>query len=93
MKRVYYSAYIPMNADSRLPALTVPPPRQREHRLYQADWLMRFYEFEADEILDRSQPFFDLEFDPKIDWAFRHMDLFPIEVNRASLLNSCEYLE
>ncbi len=46
---------------------------------------MRFYEFEADEILDRSQPFFDLEFDPKIDWAFRHMDLFPIEANRASL--------
>ena len=85
MKRVYYSAYIPMNADSRLPALTVPPPRQREHRLYQADWLMRFYEFEADEILDRSQPFFDLEFDPKNDWAFRHMDLFPIEANRASL--------
>lgn len=84
LKRVYYSAYVPVNEDLRLPALSVPPPRKREHRLYQADWLMRFYEFEADEILDRNQPFFDLEFDPKIDWAFRNIGQFPVEINRAS---------
>ena len=84
LKRVYYSAYVPINEDKLLPALDVPPPRKREHRLYQADWLMRFYEFDANEILDRTQPFFDLEFDPKIDWAFRHMELFPVEINRAS---------
>ncbi len=84
LKRVYYSAYIPVNEDRRLPALSVPPPKDREHRLYQADWLMRFYEFEADELLDPSQPFFDTEWDPKMDWALKHIELFPIEINQAS---------
>ena len=84
LKRVYYSAYIPVNEDRRLPALSVPPPKDREHRLYQADWLMRFYEFEADELLEPSQPFFDTEWDPKMDWALKHIELFPIEINQAS---------
>lgn len=77
LKRVYYSAYVPVNHDARLPALNLSPPMKREHRLYQADWLLRFYRFEAKELLDETHPFFDLEFDPKINWAFHHMDQFP----------------
>ena len=83
LKRVYYSAYVPVNHDARLPALNLSPPMKREHRLYQADWLLRFYRFEAKELLDETHPFFDLEFDPKINWAFHHMDQFPMEINRA----------
>lgn len=83
LKRVYYSAYIPINRDSRLPALTQAPPLLREHRLYQADWLMRFYHFEAKELVDRSQPDLDLEIDPKCSWALRHLDRFPVEINQA----------
>ena len=82
MKRVYYSAYVPVNHDTRLPALNLTPPVKREHRLYQADWLLRFYRFEARELLDEGHPFFDLEFDPKMNWAFNHLDLFPMEINR-----------
>lgn len=82
LKRVYYSAYVPVNHDARLPALNLSPPMKREHRLYQADWLLRFYRFEAKELLDETHPFFDLEFDPKINWAFHHMDQFPMEINR-----------
>jgi len=82
MKRVYYSAYVPVNADNRLPALSTPPLR-REHRLYQADWLMRFYRFDAEEILDSGSPYLDSEIDPKAAWAVRHFDLFPVEVSRA----------
>jgi len=83
MKRVYYSGYVPVNAhDSRLPALTAPP-MQREHRLYQADWLMRFYAFKVDEIVNDLQPNLDLELDPKLAYALRHPELFPIDVNRA----------
>lgn len=82
MKRVYYSAFIPVTHDSRLPALP-GPPLLREHRLYQADWLLRFYGFSAHELLDEARPNLDMRFDPKADWAMRHLELFPVEVNRA----------
>ena len=81
LKRVYYSAYIPVNKDPLLPES--PPPLLREHRLYQADWLLRFYGFTADEILDDKNPNLDLEYDPKCTWALRHMELFPVEINKA----------
>ena len=81
LKRVYYSAYIPGSSDSRLPALPTPP-LLREHRLYQADWLLRFYGFSAHELLDDARPNLDMRFDPKSDWALRHLELFPVEVNR-----------
>ena len=82
-KRVYYSGYIPVNSgDSRLPALT-KPPLLRENRLYQADWLMRFYEFKATELVDDTHPDLDLDVDPKMGWALRHPDFFPIDVNTA----------
>jgi len=83
LKRVYYSAYIPINADKRLPAVSQAPPLLREHRLYQADWLLRFYRFEVSELLDIHQPDLDLEIDPKCAWALRHLDCFPVELNRA----------
>ncbi|HBP38366.1 MAG TPA: putative DNA modification/repair radical SAM protein [Clostridiales bacterium] len=83
LKRVYYSAYIPVNQDSRLPALSQPPPLLREHRLYQADWLLRFYHFRSDELLDHHQPDLDLELDPKCAWALRHLEYYPVELNRA----------
>lgn len=82
MKRVYYSAYIPVNKDNKLPAITIPPTL-RENRLYQADWLMRFYGFKAKEILNESDPFLDTRFDPKLAWALRNLDQFPVEINRA----------
>ena len=85
LKRVYYSAYLHVNAsDLRLPAL-VKPPLLREHRLYQADWLLRYYGFQANEILDDANPFLDDEVDPKITWAIRHLDQFPVEVDTADL--------
>jgi len=83
LKRVYYSGYQPVNAyDQRLPTLS-SPPLVRENRLYQSDWLMRFYHFKADEILSDDQPFLDLEIDPKLAYALRNFHLFPINVNRA----------
>ena len=83
MKRVYYSGFIPVNAyDSRLPALK-QPPLVRENRLYQADWLMRFYDFKAEELVDDRFPDLDLEVDPKLAWALRHPECFPVDVNRA----------
>ncbi len=82
LKRVYYSAFIPVSSDNRLPALPTPP-LLREHRLYQADWLLRFYGFAAHELLDEGRPNLDMRFDPKSDWALRHLELFPVEVNRA----------
>jgi putative DNA modification/repair radical SAM protein len=85
LKRVYFSAYIPVNDGANLPALGFTPPLRREHRLYQADWLLRFYHFEAEELLDPAHPFLDPELDPKIIWALRHYEFFPLEVNRASL--------
>lgn len=82
LKRVYYSAFIPVSDDNRLPMLPTPP-LLREHRLYQADWLLRFYGFAAHELLDEDHPNLDMRFDPKSDWALRHLELFPVEVNRA----------
>lgn len=82
LKRVYYSAFVPVSADSRLPALSAPP-LLREHRLYQADWLLRFYGFAAEEILSEDQPDLDTALDPKAGWALRNLHLFPVEVNRA----------
>lgn len=85
LKRVYYSAYIPINYDKRLPVpLYFKPPLLREHRLYQADWLLRFYGFGSSEILDEKSPFLDERLDPKSAWAIRNIHLFPIDVNRAS---------
>ena len=83
MRRVYYSGYVAVNTyDTRLPALK-QPPLVREHRLYQADWLMRFYGFNADEIADEGNPLLDLEIDPKLSWGLRNPQLFPVDVNRA----------
>ena len=83
LKRVYYSGFIPVNAyDPRLPALA-ESPLARENRLYQADWLMRLYQFKAEEILDDAQPDLDLEIDPKLAWALRHPEYFPLDVNTA----------
>ncbi|MDP4272109.1 MAG: putative DNA modification/repair radical SAM protein [Bacteroidota bacterium] len=83
MKRVYYSGFVPVNSyDNRLPALK-QPPLVRENRLYQADWLMRFYEFKVDEIVDDRYPDLDLEIDPKLAWALRHPEHFPIDINKA----------
>ena len=83
LKRVYYSAYVPVVADTRLPTVT-EPPLKREHRLYQADWLLRFYGFKADEILSEDNPDFDLYLDPKACWALRHPEVFPVEINKAA---------
>lgn len=82
MRRVYYSAYVPVNSDNLLPALR-RPPLLREHRLYQADWLLRFYKFKADELLSGEDPNFDIELDPKANWALRNLEYFPVEINRA----------
>ncbi len=83
MKRVYYSGFIPVNSyDTRLPALK-QAPLVRENRLYQADWLMRFYQYRADEIVDDAHPDLDLEIDPKLAWALRHPEMFPVDVNKA----------
>ncbi len=83
MRRVYYSGYVSVNtSDSRLPVLK-QPPLVRENRLYQADWLMRFYQFKVDEIVDDTYPHLDLEVDPKLAWALRHPEKFPVDVNRA----------
>jgi len=83
LKRVYYSGYLPVNSDSRLPALTTMPPLRRENRLYQADWLMRFYQFRFDEILDASNPDLDPSLDPKAAWALRHPEFFPVDLDVA----------
>jgi putative DNA modification/repair radical SAM protein len=82
LKRVYYSAFIPVNADTRLPARATSPLR-REHRLYQADWLLRYYGFSAFELLDEYTSNLEIDLDPKTGWALRHLGLFPVEINRA----------
>lgn len=79
VRRVYYSAYVPAGSDPRIPAVSKPPLR-REHRLYQADWLFRFYGFSAGEILDEAHPFLEEGLDPKSGWALRNMGFFPVEV-------------
>lgn len=83
MRRVFYSAYIALNEDASLPSPDTKPPLLREHRLYQADWLLRFYGFKADELLDTARPNFNMIMDPKCDWAIRHLEHFPVEVNTA----------
>ena len=83
LKRVYYSGYVPMLSDSRLPAIGTPVPMVRENRLYQADWLMRFYGFDANEIVEPESPFLDLDCDPKLAWAIRHREHFPVNIQTA----------
>ena len=83
MRRVYYSGYVAVNTyDKRLPVLK-QPPLVRENRLYQADWLLRFYQFKVDEIVDDTYPNLDLEVDPKLSWALRHPEHFPVDINKA----------
>ncbi|MBP9997170.1 MAG: putative DNA modification/repair radical SAM protein [Lachnospiraceae bacterium] len=84
LKRVFFSGYVPVNDDPDLPEIGTPVPLLREHRLYQADFLMRFYGFESRELLSEENPFFNEQIDPKCDWAIRHLGMFPIEVNTAS---------
>ena len=84
LKRVFYSAFVKVNEDKALPALPGGPPLLREHRLYQADWLLRVYGLQAQELLDEKRPFFNVMLDPKEDWAVRHLEAFPVEINRAS---------
>ncbi|HHU05131.1 MAG TPA: putative DNA modification/repair radical SAM protein [Clostridiales bacterium] len=83
LKRVFFSAYMPVVEHKNLPALTSKPPLLREHRLYQADWLMRFYKFNASELLDEKNPNFNPYVDPKCSWALSHLDSFPVDVNTA----------
>ncbi|RZS92289.1 putative DNA modification/repair radical SAM protein [Aquimarina brevivitae] len=83
MKRVYYSGYIPVLEDHRLPAIGTAVPIVREHRLYQTDWLMRFYGFSVQEIVNDTYPNLELDIDPKLGWALRHLELFPIDINKA----------
>lgn len=83
LKRVFYSAFVKVNEDKALPSLPGGPPLLREHRLYQADWLLRFYGFKAEELLSESRPFFNIMLDPKEDWAVRHLEQFPVEINKA----------
>lgn len=82
---MFFSAYIPVAENALLPALGTKPPLLREHRLYQADWLLRFYGFDAGELLDDTHPDLDPYLDPKCSWALNHLELFPVDVNR------CEY--
>ncbi len=83
LKRVFYSAFVKVNEDATLPALPGGPPLLREHRLYQADWLMRFYGFQAGELLSEKHPNFNMFLDPKCDWALSHLEVFPVEVTQA----------
>lgn len=83
LKRVFYSAFVNVNQNPGLPMLPGGPPLLREHRLYQADWLLRYYDFTVDELLSESRPDFNIYLDPKCDWALRHLECFPVEINRA----------
>ena len=85
LKRVFFSAYMPVSDNPLLPSVDTKPPLLREHRLYQADWLLRFYGFEAKELLDEQNPNFNPLVDPKCNWALNHLELFPVEVNKAPL--------
>jgi putative DNA modification/repair radical SAM protein len=84
LKRVYYSGYIPISNDNRLPVLGTQPPLIRENRLYQTDWLMRFYGFNVNELLNDANPHLDIDIDPKLSWALRNMQFFPVDINVAS---------
>lgn len=83
LKRVYYSGYIPISNDSRMPAIGTQPPLLRENRLYQTDWLMRFYGFEVKELLNPKNPNLDTDMDPKLGWALRNLEQFPVDLNTA----------
>lgn len=83
MRRVYYSGYVPISNDNRLPAIGTPVPMIRENRLYQADWLLRFYDFKVQEIVNPENPLLDTDIDPKLSWALRNLHLFPLDVNTA----------
>lgn len=83
LRRVYYSGYVPISNDNRLPSIGTPVPIIRESRLYQADWLMRFYHFDVKEIVTPQDPLLDMEIDPKLQWALRHLDEFPLNINTA----------
>lgn len=83
LKRVFYSGFVPV-VESKFTKGVEKVPLVREHRLYQADWLMRFYNFKADEIVSDKNPFLDLSIDPKTNWAINHLEFFPVEINRAS---------
>lgn len=83
LKRVYYSGYVPISMDKRLPGIGSAVPMVRENRLYQTDWLMRFYGFQADELVSKEHPLLDLQVDPKLSWALRNLSQFPIDVNTA----------
>lgn len=83
LKRVFYSAFVNVNHNSNLPMLPGGPPLLREHRLYQADWLLRYYHFKVDELLSEERPDFNIYLDPKCDWALRHLEQFPVEINSA----------
>ncbi|RZJ73787.1 putative DNA modification/repair radical SAM protein [Flavobacterium sp.] len=83
LKRVYYSGYIPISYDSRMPVIGTQPPLLRENRLYQTDWLMRFYGFDVKELLNANNPSLDVDIDPKLSWALRNMEQFPVDVNTA----------
>ena len=85
LKRVFYSAYIPINEDSSLPNPGTPVPLLREHRLYQADWLIRFYGFNVQELLSKDNPDFNTYMDPKCNWAVKHLEFFPVEVQTADM--------
>jgi putative DNA modification/repair radical SAM protein len=84
LKRVYYSGYVPVSNDNRLPAMGTPVPMIRENRLYQADWLMRYYDFTVDEIVSPENPLLDMQVDPKLSWALRNLHLFPLDINKAA---------
>ncbi len=83
LKRVFFSAFMNVNQDNRLPSTAEGPPLLREHRLYQADWLIRFYGFRTKDLLSEEKPNFNVLLDPKCDWALRHLEMFPVEVNKA----------
>jgi putative DNA modification/repair radical SAM protein len=83
LKRVYYSGYVPISDDQRLPGLQSQVPFVREHRLYQADWLMRFYKFSVNEIVNNEHPDLPTDIDPKLNWALRNLHIFPLDINKA----------
>ena len=83
LKRVYYSGYVPISYDSRLPSIGTEVPMMRENRLYQTDWLLRFYGFDIRELLNKDTPNLDMDIDPKLSWALRNLNLFPIDINKA----------
>mgnify|MGYP001305920188 FL=1 len=85
LKRVYYSGYVPISQDNRLPAIGTPVPFIRENRLYQTDWLLRFYGFDVRELLNTEHPNLESDIDPKLSWALRNLDQFPVNINKADM--------